>query len=217
MMPLLLKMCGLRTPTDIQQAEAAGADWLGLVFYPPSPRAVSLEQAVGLRAAAQRAQVVTLTVDADDDALSAIIQHARPALLQLHGQETPERVAAVNARFGLPVIKALGVKGEETLHDARRYADVAAYLLLDAPPPPKTLVPGGNAACFDWTILAGWTSPLPWLLAGGLTPENVSAALRSVSPNGIDVSSGIEERRGVKSAAKMQAFAHAVRKNKTLV
>jgi phosphoribosylanthranilate isomerase len=216
MSPPFVKICGLRTPQDIHDAEAAGAAWVGLVFYPPSPRAVSLPQACLLRQEARHARVVALTVDASDAFLDELVATVAPDLLQLHGEEPPARLAQLKERFSLPLIKALPIRHAADLEAATAYQFVADYLLLDAPPPSGSPLPGGNATAFDWRLLKNHTFPIPWLLAGGLTPDNVSDAKAWCTPDGFDVSSGVERGKGEKDAARMQAFVRAVQGKQTV-
>jgi phosphoribosylanthranilate isomerase len=154
---------------------------------------------------------VGLFVDADDATLAATLATVRLDMLQLHGAETPARCAEIRARFGLPVMKALGIAEAADLAQLARYAPVVDMFLLDAKPPPGAALPGGNAASFDWTLLAGQAIPRPWLLAGGLTPGNVAAAIGLSGAPGVDVSSGVELARGVKDPARIHAFIQAAR------
>ena len=205
------KICGLSTPETVDVAVAGGAGFVGFVFFAKSPRAVTFADATPLIARVPDAVTpVGLFVDADDAALAAGIA-AGVKMLQLHGGEPVERVAAVKARFGLPVMKAVGVAAADDLKHAEAYAEVAEWLLLDGKPPPGATRPGGNAARFDWGLVAGWHSPLPWMLAGGLDADNVAAAVRQSGAPCVDVSSGLEDAPGVKNPAKIEAFLAAVR------
>ncbi|MGJ0393259.1 MAG: phosphoribosylanthranilate isomerase [Methylocystis sp.] len=207
----LVKICGLSSPETLFAAIAAGADLAGFVFFEKSPRHIDLETARTLGALASgRIRKVALTVDAADDALEAIIDDLGPDLLQLHGREGPERVAAVKARFGLPVIKAIGVATAEDIETAKAYEGVADILLFDAKPAPDAAVPGGAGVSFDWDLLRDVNSA-DWMLSGGLDPENVQDALRRTHAPAVDVSSGVERERGVKDADKIKAFLAAVR------
>ncbi|TSJ64311.1 phosphoribosylanthranilate isomerase [Starkeya sp. 3C] len=211
-MSLEIKICGLSTPETLDAALGAGADMVGMVFFAPSPRHVDLATAPALAARARgRAGIVALTVDADDATLAAIVDAARPDMLQLHGKESPERVAAVRARFGLPVMKAIGIATAADLARLSAYADVADRLLLDAKPPKGALLPGGNGVPFDWNLLAGLDLTRPFMLSGGLDPDNVGEAVRRVRPPGIDVSSGVERAPGIKDPARIAAFLRAAR------
>ena len=209
--PVLVKICGLSTPQTLDATIAAGADLAGFVFFAKSPRHIDLDTARALgEQAAGRIQKVALTVDADDAALAEIVAVLRPDMLQLHGHESPERVGAVKARFGLPVIKAIGVASVADVAAARSYDGVADWLLFDAKPAPDATVPGGAGVVFDWELLRNITAA-KWMLSGGLDPENVAAALRQTQAPAVDVSSGVESARGVKDAGKIAAFVAAVR------
>jgi len=211
-MSLLVKICGLTTPETLDAALDAGADMVGFVFFGKSPRNLSLDGAAALGArVAGRAQKVALTVDADDATLGAIVAALSPDLLQLHGKETPVRVAEIAALFRLPVMKALGVATRDDLAAARDYAPHCARLLFDAKPPEGAVLPGGNGLPFDWRILAGYDPGVPWMLSGGLTPGNVAEALRRTRAPGVDVSSGVESAAGVKDAGLIRAFVVAAR------
>ena len=209
--PVLVKICGLSTPQTLDATIAAGADLAGFVFFAKSPRHIDLDTARALgEQAAGRIQKVALTVDADDAALAEIVAALRPDMLQLHGHESPERASAVKARFGLPVIKAIGVASAADVAAARSYDGVADWLLFDAKPAPDATVPGGAGVVFDWDLLRNITAA-KWMLSGGLDPENVAAALRQTQAPAVDVSSGVESARGVKDAGKIAAFVAAVR------
>lgn len=211
-MPILVKICGLSESATLDVALDAGADMVGFVFFARSPRHVSLDTArmLGARVAG-RAKKVALTVDADDDALRAIVAALQPDLLQLHGRETPERIAQVRAAFALPVMKAIAIGQPADLARVPSYEEVADMLLFDAPPPAAADRPGGNAAAFDWTLLRDLATRRPWLLAGGLHPENVAAALQATGAPGVDVSSGVESAPGLKDAARIARFVAAAR------
>ncbi|MCX8135283.1 MAG: phosphoribosylanthranilate isomerase [Roseococcus sp.] len=211
-MPVEVKICGVNSAEALAWAAEAGADFVGFVFFPPSPRAVTPDQAAAISARHPGGpRRVGLFVDPDDATLAATLAAVPLDLIQLHGEETPERVAAVRARFGLPVMKALGIGGEADLAAIASHARVADRLLLDARPPPGAALPGGNAAPFDWALARRVAIPVPWLLAGGLTPGNVAAALAASGAPGVDVSSGVERARGVKDAALIRAFIAAAR------
>jgi phosphoribosylanthranilate isomerase len=207
-----VKICGLNDAAGLDAAVAAGADMLGFVFFPPSPRHVTPAEAASLAARHAHGPLrVALVVDADDALLEGIAAALKPDLWQLHGAETPERCAAIRTSTGLPVMKALGIASAADLAECARYAPACDRFLLDAKPPPDSALPGGNAAAFDWHLLAGRAIPRPWLLAGGLTQENVGAALRISGAPGVDVSSGVERARGVKDPERIAAFVRAVR------
>ncbi len=206
-MALEVKICGLNTPAALDAAVAAGARLVGFVFFPPSPRVLSPAAAAALaRRVPPGVLRVGLVVDADDATLDAILAAVPLDLLQLHGQESPERVAAVRARFGLPVIKAIAVEQAADLAAAERYAGIADRLLFDARPPKGALLPGGNARSFDWRLLAGRSWPRPWLLAGGLHAGNLAEAVRLSGAAAVDVSSGVEEAPGRKNVGLIRAF-----------
>jgi phosphoribosylanthranilate isomerase len=208
---VIVKICGLSTRPTLEATIAAGADMAGFVFFEKSPRHVALETARALGQAAQgRIAKVALTVDADDSALDAIVAALAPDLLQLHGEETRERVAAVKARFRLPVIKAIGVADAADIARATAYREVADTLLFDAKPAPNAAVPGGAGTVFDWELMRGYSGG-DWMLSGGLDPANVAEALRRTGAPAVDVSSGVESERGVKDEAKIAAFVAAAR------
>jgi phosphoribosylanthranilate isomerase len=205
-MAIAVKICGLSTPASVEAALAAGADMLGFVRFEKSPRHISLEAAQQLgRQVGGRARKVLLTVDADDQALAAAIEALEPHILQLHGNETPGRIAALKARFGLPVMKAIAIGGPTDLAQIAAYEDIADFLLLDSRPAEPAL-PGGSGKAFDWSLLAGVRVSKPWLLAGGLKPGNVGMALAATRAPGVDVSSGVESAPGVKDLAQIAAF-----------
>jgi len=207
-----VKICGLTDPADIPAAILAGAAYLGFVFFPKSPRHLPLERAATMAASVPEGVAkVALTVDADDATLDALTGAVPLDVLQLHGAESPARVSAVKARYGLPVMKAVGISGPEDLDQISFYARVADQILVDAKPPAGTGRPGGNAQTFDWSLIAGRRWPVPWMLAGGLTPENVAEAIRLTGARQVDVSSGVESAPGVKDAGLIRAFIEAVR------
>jgi len=202
-----VKICGLGTPEAVKAAAAGGARYIGFVFFPPSPRFVTpaLAAELGGHAGGDVARV-GLTVDADDDALAGIVAAANLDRLQLHGRETPERVAEVRRRFALPVIKALAIAGADDVAAARPYEAVADMLLFDARPPAGAERPGGNALAFDWSLLADTSWRVPWMLAGGLTAATLADAVRRSGATAVDVSSGVEDRPGIKSVTKIREF-----------
>lgn len=211
-MQTAIKFCGLTRPQDIHAAARAGARYVGFVFFPKSPRNVTLEaaRALALEVPPGIAKVA-LTVDADDAALDALVAEVPLDMLQLHGHESPEHVAHVRARYGLPVMKALGIARARDLDQIDAYSEVADQLLVDAKPPEGADLPGGNGLSFDWRLLAGrkyWTRP--WMLAGGLTPGNVAEAVRLTGARQVDVSSGVESAPGIKDAGRMAEFAAAL-------
>jgi phosphoribosylanthranilate isomerase len=205
-----VKICGINDVEALDSAARAGAQMVGFVFYPPSPRSVVPVQAAGLAARLPATIApVGLFVDASDEAIAAVLAEVPLRLLQLHGQESPERCAAIRDRFGLPVMKALGIAAEADLALLDTYAPVVDRFLLDAKPPAGASLPGGNATAFDWTLLAGRAIPRPWLLAGGLTAANVADAIRTSGAPGVDVSSGVERVRGLKDPVLVRAFVAA--------
>lgn len=211
-MALEVKICGLKTAGAVDAALDAGADLLGFVFFPRSPRHLPLEAAPELVArVAGRACKVALTVNADDALLAQVIAAYAPDILQLHGSESPERVGEVRARFGLPVMKAIAVATRDDLLVVPAYAAVADRLLFDAKPPPDAALPGGNGVAFNWDVLAGLDAGRPVMLSGGLDTGNVSQALAAVRVDGVDVSSGVEDAPGMKSPERIRAFVAAVR------
>ena len=211
-----VKICGLRSVADVQAVAAAGAAFFGLNFFPPSPRYVSLSLARDLALAAPVGLAkVALTVDADDAVLDALVEAMPLDMLQLHGHETPDRVAAVRARYGLPVMKVLGVRDEGDLADLMDFSTVADQIMIDAKAPKGAVLPGGNGVPFDWRLVAGRRWLRPWMLAGGLTPDNVAEAVRLTGVQQVDVSSGVESAPGVKDYAKVAAFVTAARRTAT--
>jgi phosphoribosylanthranilate isomerase len=205
----LIKICGLSTVATLHAAQDAGAHWLGMVFYPGSPRHLEPPAAAALlRQTGRTLPVVAVTVAPDEATLDSILTVVRPDLLQVHGAWTPARMATVRNRHGIPTIRALGVATAHDLAEAEAWMGAADWLLLDAKAPAGGL-PGGNRLSFDWNILRGWHAPLPWLLAGGLDAENVTAALRLARPTGVDVSSGVESAPGIKDTALIHTFVAA--------
>jgi phosphoribosylanthranilate isomerase len=212
MAPLIIKICGLSTPETVAAALDAGADAIGLVRFDKSPRHVSLGRAAELAALARgRAEIALLMVDPSDAELAEAVEAIEPDLVQLHGEEPPHRVAVIRARAERPVMKAVGVRTAEDVATARRTLEVADRLLLDAKPPPGATRPGGNAAAFDWGLVADLDPPLSFMLSGGLTPETVAEAVRRVRPAGVDVSSGVERAPGEKDPERIRAFIAAAR------
>ncbi len=208
------KICGVNSVQAATAAAQGGADYIGLVFYPPSPRAVSPKQAHAIAAGLPaRVRKVALLVDAEDELIGAVRAAVPLDLLQLHGGESPQRVAQIKARFALPVMKAIKVANAADLAGARAYLKVADRLLFDAKPPKdmKGALPGGNALSFDWNLLAGQTWPLPWMLSGGLDPANLATAVRVTGARAVDVSSGVEDKPGFKNPAKIRAFLAAAK------
>ena len=205
------KICGLTTDTQVEAAVKAGAAYVGFVFFKKSPRNVTTKQA---RALALRVSdgvcKVALVVDPSDAELDAILAEVPIDMLQLHGNESPKRVTEVKARYGLPVMKAIGVANLDDLRKLDDYVCVADQILVDAKPPENTVLPGGNGLSFDWQLIAGQRWAVPWMLAGGLTPENVAEAVKVTGARQLDVSSSVESTPGVKDEAKIAAFLAAV-------
>jgi phosphoribosylanthranilate isomerase len=211
-MSLIVKICGLSTPETLDAALDAGADMVGFVFFPPSPRHLQFDAARALGERVRgRAQKVALTVDADEMFIAAVIDALRPDLLQLHGVESTDRVEALRQTFGLPVMKALPIAVKGDLDRITRYAGIADRLLFDARAPREATRPGGLGNTFDWRILENVRPGLPFILSGGLDAGNVGEALRITRASGIDVSSGVERSPGVKDVDKISAFVRAAR------
>ncbi|MDF3061925.1 MAG: phosphoribosylanthranilate isomerase [Microvirga sp.] len=209
----LVKICGLNSLAALDAALQAGADLVGFVRYPRSPRHLTLDEGRELSARAKgKAVRVALTVDADDEELANILEALDPDLLQLHGEETPERVAEVRSRFGRAVMKAVGIAEKADLGRLAAYAEIADRILLDAKPP-KTAeaLPGGNGLSFDWRLVAGLDPKLSFMLSGGLAPENVAAAIGLTGARALDVSSGVERAPGEKDPERIEAFVRAAR------
>ena len=214
-MTTLVKICGLSTPEMLDIALDAGADAVGFVFFPPSPRNISFERARELSSRVKgRAAKVANVVDADDTMLTDIVEALRPDMLQLHGKETPERMSAIQARFGLPVMKALAIKTKADLDAIPMYAKGADRLLFDARAPKDATRPGGLGKPFDWHLLEDLNLAVPFTLSGGLRADNVGEALRITRAPGVDVSSGVESAPGVKDPEKIRAFIRAARSAK---
>jgi phosphoribosylanthranilate isomerase len=215
-MALLIKICGLSTPDALEVALEAGADMVGFVFFPPSPRHLDgrLAETLGRRVGG-RARKVALTVDADDALLATIIDGLDPDLLQLHGGEPPARVSAVKRQFGRAVIKAIPVGAPGDLDCLSAYATVADYVLFDARPPRSATRPGGLGSAFDWRLVENLDPGVPFMLSGGLDPANVARALALTRPDGVDVSSGVERGAGEKDPDKIRAFIRAAREAAT--
>lgn len=210
-MPIIAKICGIRDEDALVAAVEGGAAYVGLVFFPPSPRSLTPEQAAELvDGLPEDVRKVGLFVDPTDADLDAALGHVRLDMVQLHGGETPQRVEDIRQTYGIPVMKALGVATADDLAAAEAYADVADMLLFDAKPPPGADRPGGHGTSFPWDLMRGWSRPdVPWMLAGGLTPENVAEAARRSGAAMVDVSSGVEREKGVKDPALIHRFLDA--------
>ena len=208
-----VKICGLSTPLTLGAALDAGADMVGFVFFPKSPRHIDWATAGALgRQARGQAKIVALSVDADDDTLKRIVDALSPDLMQLHGGETPARVREVGELCARPTMKAIGVAAPGDLAQAEPYEGVASYLLIDAKPPKGAALPGGNGRPFDWSLTREFRPPIPWLLSGGLDPDTLGAAIALSGARGVDVSSGVESAPGVKDPARIRAFVAAARR-----
>lgn len=202
-----VKICGIRDPAAMDAAAGAGAEWVGFVFFASSPRAVLPAEAAALAARhPDGPKPVGLVVDPTDAEITAILAQVPLQALQVHA--APARAAEIQQRFGVPVWLAVGIAAAADLPAA---APGVSRLLLDHKAPPDATLPGGNATAFDWSVLHGWQAPLPWMLAGGLTPKTVAAAIRITGAPGVDVSSGVERSRGVKDPALIHAFVAAAR------
>jgi phosphoribosylanthranilate isomerase len=207
-----IKICGLTDAPALDAAIKAHADYAGFVFFPPSPRNLSLTDAAALSVRAEGHLVrVGLFVDAGDAAIGEAVAAARLDILQLHGDETPARAAQLGAQFGLPVWKALPVAASADVARAAAYAGAADLILFDAKTPKGSALPGGMGLSFDWTLVANWRGPLPWGLAGGLSPDNVAEAIRLTGAALVDTSSGVESAPGVKDGVRIGAFCRAAR------
>ena len=215
MADILVKICGINDPIAACTAVDAGADLIGFMFYPPSPRSITPEQAISLAVETDdRVIRVAVLVDADDATVDAVIASGAVDMLQLHGRETPERVTALKSRTGLPVMKALQVAESTDVAAAARYDGVADRILFDAKPSKGMVgaLPGGNGLIFDWHLLDGMSLGTPWMLSGGLDANNVAAAIRLTGAVAVDTASGVEDRPGVKNPQKIQAFIAAAKR-----
>ena len=213
-MGLAVKICGINSAAAMTAAVAAGADYVGLMFYPPSPRYLAVAEAAALAALVPDGiRRVGVFVDAPANVIEETLEDVALEVLQLHGSETPAVVAAIRARFGLPVIKAIKLAGPGDLAVAQAFEDVADMILFDAKAPPEMIeaLPGGNALVFDWRLLAGYRGRRPWLLSGGLTAGNLAEAVAVTGAAIVDVSSGVETAPGVKDPALIAAFVAAAR------
>ncbi len=211
-MSMTVKICGLKTPDSLDTVVKNGAQMAGFNFFPRSPRFVDYELARVLTTqVAGNITRVGLVVDFSDEELDVLVKEVPLDMLQLHGKETPERVAAIRKAFSLPVMKVLSVSEAGDLEAVSAYRPVTDWFMFDAKPPQGSERPGGNAVIFDWTILQGFNPGAPWLLAGGLTPENVADSIRISGTPGVDVASGVESSPGEKDQGRIRAFIHAAR------
>ena len=216
-MSLIVKICGLSTRETLDVALDAGADMVGFVFFPPSPRHLGLEAARDLgRQVKRRALKVALTVDADDATLANIVDALAPDILQLHGKESVARLRDIKRTFGLPVMKAIAVETTADLAPLPGYAAVADRILFDARPPKGATRPGGLGAVFDWQLLSKLELELPYMVSGGLNPDNVAEAVRITRAGGVDVSSGVERAPGIKDVEMIRDFIRAARATEEL-
>jgi phosphoribosylanthranilate isomerase len=212
-MTLKAKICGISTPEAVRAALDGGAGWIGFVFFPQSPRNLSLSAAARLaEPVRQRAQVVALLVDPSDAQVDEVARGLSPDLIQLHGEETPSRTREIAVRAGCGIIKALPVAEASDLDAASAYESVVQHLMFDAKPPKDAALPGGAGRAFDWSLMAGRRFERPWFLAGGLDPWNVAEAARTAGAPLVDVSSGVERGPGLKDPALIAAFLDAVRR-----
>ncbi|UXO82959.1 phosphoribosylanthranilate isomerase [Brucella intermedia] len=210
-MVLDIKICGLKTPDAVAAALDGGATHIGFIFFPKSPRHIIPQKAAGLRGAVKgRALAVAVTVDADDETLDEIVEAVKPDILQLHGHETPERVAFIKARYGLPVMKAFSVREASDLAAIAAYQGIADRFLFDAKPPKGSDLPGGNGVSFDWELLAALDADIDYMLSGGLNADNIAEALHKTRAPGIDISSGVERAPGEKDVRLIENFFRAV-------
>ncbi|SNR33601.1 phosphoribosylanthranilate isomerase [Puniceibacterium sediminis] len=218
MSDIRVKICGLTRIEDVIAVAEAGAAYAGFVFFAKSPRAVSVSKARALAIEAPLGLAkVALVVDASDAYLDEITGEVPLDLLQLHGKETPERVTEIKQRYGLPVMKAVGISEAADVEQLDVYGKVADQLLVDAKPPKDAILPGGNGLAFDWRLISARRWPVPWMLAGGLTPQTVAEAIAVTGVRQVDVSSGVESAPGVKDAAKIRAFVAAARSGRGAV
>jgi phosphoribosylanthranilate isomerase len=213
MQNVAVKICGLTRPEDVVAAAEAGARYVGLVFFAKSPRNVSVDVARALAVEVPMGIAkVALVVNPTDAEIDAICAAVPLDILQLHGSETPERVVELRARTGLPVMKAVGISDASDLEKLAMYEAVADQILVDAKPPKDAVLPGGNGLSFDWRLISARRWPKPWMLAGGLTPQNVAEAVALTGAPQVDVSSGVESAPGVKDAALIAAFVAAAQR-----
>lgn len=206
------KICGIKTSEALSAAVGAGARFVGFVFFPPSPRHVTVDTAKELALMLPTGvRSVGLFVDPTDEQLADVLNHVQLDMIQLHGGESPERISEIKGMYAMPVLKAFPVSSAEDIGHVHAYADVLDWYVFDAKPPAGAEVPGGAGKSFDWTILQGQSFGKPWMLSGGLTADNVAKALSILTPSAVDVSSGVESTRGVKDIDKIKAFLAAVK------
>lgn len=206
------KICGLKTPETLNTAVEHGARYVGFVFFPPSPRHVAIDTAKELALMLPTGvRAVGLFVDPSDEDLTAVLGKVQLDMIQLHGDESPQRVQHIKEKFAMPIIKAFPIREPQDIENVHNYEDIVDWLLFDAKPPKGAEVPGGTGKSFDWSLLQGKAFARPWMLSGGLTVDNVGDALSQLSPDAVDVSSGVESARGVKDIGKIRAFLEAVK------
>ncbi len=211
-MSLIVKICGLKDEPNLDAAVGAGADLVGFVFHLASPRNIGIAVASGLRRRVTgKAELAALTVDAPDRDLDEIVDRVKPEWLQLHGRETPDRVAELKRRYGLRIIKSVAIRGAGDVNAADDYEGVADMILFDAKPPIGSILPGGNGIPFNWKLLRGVAAPRPFMVSGGLDAGNVAEAIDMMAPDAVDVSSGVETEPGRKDPNLIQAFVAAAR------
>jgi phosphoribosylanthranilate isomerase len=211
-MSTIIKICGLSTPESVTTCIEEGADWIGFIFFPKSPRNVSVEKAAELAAPAKgKVRRIAVTVNADDALLDKIVTVMQPDILQLHGSETVERTAEIKKRFSLPVMKAFSIGTAEDLQKIEPYKEISDFILLDAKAPTGSNLPGGNGVSFDWNLLSRLDPSMKYLLSGGLNLENIIQALDVSGARSVDISSGVESTPGVKDIAKIAAFIKTIR------
>jgi phosphoribosylanthranilate isomerase len=211
-MTIAVKICGLKTNEAIDTAIAAGADYIGLVFFGPSPRNVSISEARALAEhIAGRARIVALMVNPEDMLIKRVLREVGPDILQLHGSETPERVSSIATLAGIPIMKAIKVETARDAEHALDYNGRAEIILFDAKAPKDAVLPGGNGLAFDWHALESVKGRVDYMLSGGLTPDNVAEAIRLTGASAVDVSSGVESAPGVKDSARIRAFIAAAK------
>lgn len=212
-----IKICGVKTPEAIKAAIDNGAHFIGFIFFEKSPRHLEIATAKKLRPLVKRpVQLVAVTVDADDNTIATIVQKVKPDILQLHGHETPERVKKLRATYGLPVIKAFSIQKPCDVEQISPYRNVADMILFDAKAPKDSLLPGGNGVAFDWSLLKSLDEDCQTVLSGGLNAQNVGEAIKIVSPDILDVSSGVESAPGIKDVKLIKGFFDAVKKTSEL-
>jgi phosphoribosylanthranilate isomerase len=207
-----VKICGLKTEPALDAALAGGADFVGFNFFPPSPRSLAPDVARGLAVRVRgRARTVAVLVDPDDALLQRVVSAVEPDLIQLHGKESPERVAEIARQFGRPIVKAFSVTTADDAEAAVAYRDTTEFVLFDAKAPPASVIPGGNGLTFDWQLLDWVRGRIDYMLSGGLTADNVVEAIRIAQPFAVDVSSGVETAPGVKSPDRIRVFLAAAK------